>query len=178
MPRPPAVSSDPEHRAEHRVAVDADVCARAGSTLERDFSVAELPRLKGAGARDGSRIDVRLRFSLFDGRPAIDGMLGGTVSLSCQRCMQPVPVPLDERFQVLLVQQESADEPGGYEPVIADAAHFDVRWLAEEQALLALPLVPLHPAGECEEAAAPDSEPAARSGSQRPFENLRDLLEK
>ncbi len=172
MPRPPAVSND--------LLVDADVCARAGSTLERHFSVAELPRLQEARAQDGSQIDVRLRFSLFDGRPAIDGTLSGTMRLSCQRCMQPVPVPLDERFQVMLVQQESADEPGGYEPVIADAAHFDVRWLAEEQALLALPLVPLHPAGECEEAgaAAQDTAPATRTGSQRPFENLRDLLEK
>jgi uncharacterized protein len=176
MPRPPAVSSDPDNR----VVVDADVCARAGSTIERQFSVAEMPRLQEAGAQVGSRIDVRLRFSSFDGRPAIDGKLVGTVSLRCQRCLQPVPVPVDERFQVLLVQEESADEPGGYEPVLADAAHFDVRWLAEEQALLALPLVPLHPAGECEEAgAAPaDTQPAARTGSQRPFENLRDLLEK
>jgi uncharacterized protein len=172
MPRPPAVSSD--------LLVDADVCARAGSTLERQFSVAELPRLHEAGAQDGSRIDARLRFSLFDGRPAIDGNLRGAVQLACQRCMQPVSIPIEERFQVLLVQQESAEEPGGYEPVIADAAHFDVRWMIEEQALLALPLVPMHPAGECEEAGAapPDAEQATRSGSQRPFENLRDLLEK
>jgi uncharacterized protein len=172
MPRPPAVSND--------LFVDADVCARAGSTIERHFSVAELPRLHEAGAQDGSRIDVRLKFSLFDGRPAIDGTLSGTLHLSCQRCMQPVPVLIEERFQVLLVQQDRADEPRGYEPVIADAAHFDVRWLAEEQALLALPLVPLHPAGECDEAVAPppDVEQATRPSAQKPFENLRDLLEK
>ncbi len=172
MPRPPAVSND--------LIVDADVCARAGSTIERHFSVAELPRLKDAGALDGSRIDARLRFSLFDGRPAIDGTLGGTMNLSCQRCMQPVPVSIEERFQVILVQQESADEPGGYEPVIADAARLDVRWLAEEQALLALPLVPLHAVEECDEAAAPtpEMEQGARPGAQQPFQNLRDLLEK
>lgn len=170
MPRPPAVSND--------LLVDADVCARAGSTLERHFSVAELPRLHEAGAQDGS-IDVQLKFSLFDGRPAVDGTLSGAVQLSCQRCVQPVPVPIDERFQVVLLQQERADEPGGYEPVIADPAHFDVRWLAEEQALLALPLVPLHPAGECAAAIVPPrAKQAARTGTQRPFENLRDLLEK
>ena len=172
MPRPPAVSND--------LLVDADVCALAGSTIERHFSVAELPRLKDAGALDGSRIDVRLRFSVFDGRPAIDGMLSGTVSLRCQRCMQPVPVRIEEQFQVILVQQESADEPGGYEPVLADPAHLDVRWLAEEQALLALPLVPLHAVGECDEAVAPPPgiEQGARPGAQKPFQNLRDLLEK
>lgn len=172
MPRPPAVSSD--------WVLDADVCARAGGTLERHFSAEQLPRLAEAGARDGSRIDVRLRFSVFDGRPAVDGTLRGTLMLSCQRCMQPVAVPIEEQFQVILVQQESADEPGGYEPVVADPAHFDVRWLAEEQALLALPLVPLHAVGECDEAAAsqPEVEQRASAGTQRPFQNLRDLLEK
>jgi uncharacterized protein len=176
MPRPPAVSSD--------LVLDADVCARAGSTIERRFSVEQLPRLAEAGALEGSQIDVRLRFSLFEERPAVDGALRGELMLSCQRCMQPVAAPLDEQFQVLLVQQERADEPGGYEPVIADPAHFDVRWLTEEQALLALPLVPLHPVGECDEAAAPlgdseqDIEQGASPGAQRPFQNLRDLLEK
>jgi uncharacterized protein len=172
MPRPPAVTNDPF--------VDADVCARAGSSIERRFSVAQLPRLAEAGALDGSRFDVRLRFSLFDERPAIDGALSGTMNLRCQRCLQSVAVPVEEQFQVILVQQESAEEPGGYEPVIADAARFDVRWLAEEQALLALPLVPLHAVGECDEAAVPppDTEQGASPGVQKPFENLRDLLEK
>ena len=170
MPRPPAVTTD--------LLVDADVCARAGSTIERGFSVEQLPRLQEAGAGDGSRIEVRLRFSLFDEQPAIDGTLSGTVLLSCQRCMQPVAVPIDERFQVILVRQESADEPGGYEPVIADPARFDVRWLAEEQALLALPLVPQHAVGECDETALQDVEQGASHGTQQPFQNLRDLLEK
>ena len=175
MPRPPAVSSD--------LFVDADVCARAGSTIERHFSVEQLPRLQEAGALDGSSIDLRLQFSLFDARPAVDGTLSGIVRLSCQRCMQPVTVPIEERFQVILVEQESADEPGGYEPVIADPARFDVRWLAEEQTLLALPLVPAHAAGECDETL-PDGvrqnveQGASRAVTQRPFQNLRDLLEK
>jgi uncharacterized protein len=171
MPRPPAVSTEQY--------VDADVCARAGSTIERHFSVAELSRLQESGAQDG-RIGVRLQFSVFDGRPAIDGTLRGTVNLSCQRCMQPAAVPIDERFQVILVPEESSEEPGGYEPVIADPARFDVRWLAEEQVLLAMPLVPLHPEGECDEAAVPppEMEQDASPGSQKPFQNLRDLLEK
>jgi DUF177 domain-containing protein len=177
MPRPPAVSTDPEA---NRVVVDADVCARAGSTIERQFSVARLPRLQEAGVQDGSRIEVRLQFSLLDGQPAIDGRLRGVVNVSCQRCMQPVAVPLDEKFQVIVVAQERADEPGGYEPVIAEAARFDLRWLAEEQALLAMPLVPLHAEGECDEVAAPPPrrEQDASPGSQKPFQNLRDLLEK
>ena len=170
MPRPPADPAD--------LLVDADVCARAGSTIERQFSLEQLPRLQEAGAREGTKIDLRLQFSLFDARPAIDGKLSGTVHLSCQRCTEAVAVPIDERFQVILVEQESAEEPGGYEPVIADPARFDVRWLAEEQTLLALPLVSLHPRGECDEATPQDDEQGASHGIQKPFSSLRDLLEK
>jgi hypothetical protein len=38
--------------------------------------------------------------------------------------------------------------------------------------------VSLHPVGECDEAAAQDAEQGASRGTQQPFKNLRDLLEK
>ena len=46
--------------------------------------------------------------------------------------------------------------------------------------LMAMPLVPLHAEGECDEIAAPPPrrEQDASPGSQKPFQNLRDLLEK
>ena len=172
MPRPPALPVDN--------IVDADVCARAGSAIARHFATAELPRLREAGGRDGSAVEANFQFSQFEGRPAVAGTLEGVAVLTCQRCMQPVSIALNDQFQVLIVEQERSDEPGGFEPVVANPARLDLRWLAEEQALLAMPLVPLHADGECDEVAAPPSqlEQDASSGSQKPFQNLRDLLEK
>jgi uncharacterized protein len=168
MPRPPAVSADQ--------LVDAAALARAGSTLERHFSAADLPRLREAGAQEGSWLDARFQFSIFDEQPAVDGTMSGTLHLRCERCMQPVPVAIEERFQVILVPEERSEEPGGYEPVIADAARLDVRWLAEEQALLALPLVPMHAVDECEEHVEAEPDAGQSGDRQKPFENLRDLL--
>jgi uncharacterized protein len=57
--------------------------------------------------------------------------------------------------------------------VVADPARLDLRWLAEDQALLALPLVPMHDGDECNEV------PAQAAGDeirQKPFQNLRALL--
>jgi uncharacterized protein len=164
MPRPPAALSD--------ACVDADACARAGSVIERHFSAADLPRLSEAGGRD-AKLDVRFSFSQLDGQAAVDGALRGSVALTCQRCMQPATVVLDEHFQVLVARDERSDEPGGYEPVIADPARLDLRWLAEDQALLALPLVPLHEGEECNEVPA---QPAGDEIRQKPFQNLRALL--
>jgi uncharacterized protein len=189
MPRPPAVHTDN--------IVDADVCARAESTIARRFSAAELPRLREAGGHDDSVIEAKFQFSQFDGRPAVTGELTGTVVLTCQRCMQPVAIDVDDTFQVLLVDEERSDEPGGYEPVVANPSRLDLGWLAEEQVLLALPLVPAHDSGDCaagaldevelnEESAnevedaddAHDVKTGETGTTHQPFQNLRDLLRK
>lgn len=154
--------------------------AGAGSSVDRQYSAAELPRLTDAGVAEGTAIVASLRFSEFDGRPAVDGSLSGQVTLTCQRCLRPMALELDESFQVVIVSEERAEEPGGYEPVIADPVRLDLRWLVEDQALLALPLVPMHEPGECEEAdeSAEELDPVEPSGTQKPFQNLRDMMRK
>lgn len=187
MPRPPA----PAIPVSVENIVDAEVCARAGSTIARHFSAAELPRLREAGGQDEASIEANFQFSEFDGRPAVAGELHGVAWVTCQRCMQPVSVAIDDQFQVLIVEEERNDEPGGYEPVVANASRLDLLWLAEEQVLLALPLVPMHEIGECGAEAASDEVEmrAAPTGEARdeehgagtmhqPFRNLRDLLRK
>lgn len=164
--------------------VDAEVCARAGSTISRRFSAAELPRLREAGGQDGSWIEAEFQFSLFDGKPAVTGELHGAVVLTCQRCMQPADIEIDDTFQVILVDAERDDEPGGYEPVVANASRLDLAWLAEEQALLALPLVPMHESEDCAAEVPQDdlgddiASTQEREQTQHPFQNLRDLMRK
>jgi uncharacterized protein len=173
MSRPPAAQSD---------VVDAAVCARSASAIERTFAATDLPRLVEAGALSGSSIEVRMRFEHFDGRIVVAGELSGAVTLTCQRCMQPVAVPLDESFKLALVAQDGVEESesGGYEPVIvSDPARLELSWLAEEQILLALPLVPKHER-DCVNlagAAASERAPQEPSGQQHPFGNLRKMLE-
>ena len=101
--------------------------------------------------------------------------------------LQPVPVEIDDSFQVLVVEEERSDEPGGFEPVVANPSRLDLRWLAEEQVLLALPLVPVHENADCIESEVADvdaasDEPADEEADdcvrQQPFRNLRDLMRK
>jgi uncharacterized protein len=166
MPRPPA--------ARIETVLDAAAYARTAGEIQQSFKAEELPRFGAAGAQEGSTATATLRFSEYDGQPVIDGELAGTAVLSCQRCMRPVAIPLQESFHVMIVPDERADEPGGYEPVVANAAHFDVRWFVEEQALLALPLVPMHEPQQC--ALVADDVRGGEVARQTPFENLRDML--
>lgn len=177
--------------AEHRVAaqtekVDAAALARLETAVDRRYMAGELPRLAEAGVGAGSSVTIRFQFSEYEGRPAVTGALRGTVVLACQRCLGEVALTLDEQFRVIVVEQESelAHERGGYEPILAEAHRLDLHWLAEEETLLALPLVPAHEMGACpelgespaqqEEPGEPDETPS----TQRPFANLRDILQK
>lgn len=173
MPRPQDARNDS--------LVDAAALAVAGSSVERTFATSDLSRLREAGVVDVSELRASFQFSVYDGRPAVNGTLAGRLVLTCQRCLETVAVELDERYQVIIVDGERADEPGGYEPVIAPAARLDLRWLAEDQALLALPLVAMHAAEECNERTSDPADTEASESdetAQRPFQNLRDMMRK
>ena len=66
--------------------------------------------------------------------------------------------------------------------MVANPSRLDVRWLVEDQALLALPLVAMHAPDECEERSevqevASEQQEATEAG-QKPFQNLRDMMRK
>lgn len=177
MPRPPAASD---------FIVDAKVQARARNVIEYHFTAVDLPRLMQAGAvqtgaGSESSIDVRLSFSEYDGLPAVHGSLNGTVMLECQRCLDFAPIAVRDDFDVVIVNEERSDEPGGHEPVVADAEHLDIRWLTEEQVLLSLPLVALHEDENCADASSDSADAAPIEDDeirQQPFKNLRNLMRK
>ena len=105
------------------------------------------------------------------------GEVNGSVTMTCQRCMQPVSVDVEDEFRLLVVDDESdpVAESGGFEPVVADPARLDVRWLAEEQTLLCVPLVAKHAEDTCAERSTKQPE-EEQPIAQRPFANLRNLM--
>jgi uncharacterized protein len=160
--------------------VDAFVQAHIGGTIERRFHAQELPRLGEAGIVDPADICVTVRCSIVEGRVALEGKLSGFVTMTCQRCMEPVKIGLADEFELLLVEDEPAREAEerlerGYEPIVADPERFDMRWLAEEQTLLDVPLIAKHEDEGCATMASErDAEPAP--AAHRPFANLKNLL--
>lgn len=163
--------------------VDAIVLAGREAVVERRYELAGLSRVAEAGGLPGTGMTVRFGFSRVEGGIGIDTALEGQVVLTCQRCLKPVAVPVEGESALVLVADDAAAEqvPEGREPIVAEANHVDLTWLAEEEMLLALPLVPLHE--EACGAAVPSEAGAVVAGPpegkrQRPFENLRDLLKK
>ncbi|EHR72912.1 putative metal-binding protein [Burkholderiales bacterium JOSHI_001] len=73
--------------------------------------------------------------------------LNTTVTLTCQRCLQPLPVTLAVTPSIRFVagdKQAEAEDADSEEDVLALTRSLDLRELAEDELLLALPLVPRH----------------------------------
>lgn len=184
MPRPP---SDPN--ASRPIFLDVQAQSVSHGVWEAEFTARRFSRLTDIAANDVPQLSVRLEFSRLEGHPLISGTVHGSVQMICQRCLKPMDFPLDETLAVLLVENEAELNvlPDTQDAVIANATHFDVTDLIEEQMLLALPLIPVHDSeAECDDeqhtqrptlrVVKNDAVPPA--DTQRPFADLRDLLKK
>ncbi|HTE41276.1 MAG TPA: DUF177 domain-containing protein [Steroidobacteraceae bacterium] len=179
-------SGRPQHIEE---LVDAMQLAARGGTIRRKFTFAELPRLSGMAAEVGTEPSLVARFHMLGPRVAIAGSVTAQLRTTCQRCLRPVDVPIDDEFDVVISKSDTElDELAEtQDAVVADASRFDLALLVEEQLLLAVPLVPLHTSEACAAVSLTDVEPSAekkvaaaeaRVETQHPFANLRELMNK
>jgi uncharacterized protein len=157
--------------------VNALELAGRAASIERDVVLAQLPRLIDAGALEGTRAHGELRFGLFEGRATVDARVSGTVVLSCQRCLKPCEVTIDEAAPLVVLATDEGAVPAGFDPILGNAERLPVIEVIEEQLLLGLPLVAMHPPGAgCPRGAEPAADEAP--DRQKPFANLRELLDK
>jgi uncharacterized protein len=159
--------------------VNALELAGRAASIERDVDLAQLPRLVDAGALAGTRAHGELRFGMFEGRATVDARVAGTVVLSCQRCLQPCEVTVVEATPLVVLTTEEDPVPAGYDPILGNAERLAVIEVIEEQLLLGLPLVATHGEGTgCRSGPIPEPGEGETSERQRPFANLRELLDK
>jgi uncharacterized protein len=113
------------------------------------------PRLRGLLVEDALREAPAAEFALvFERdsakRPVVLGSVQAMLPLECQRCLGVVEHRVTAEIRLLLTAGETATEPPEpYEalPVVTDrVAPLD---LIEDELLLALPQIPMHPVGAC-----------------------------
>ena len=149
--------------------VDVFELAREGGTVEGEFEVAELTRLLPMLVPPFGRIRFRLQGRIDDrGRDAATLRIQGRFGLSCDLCGSGLQWDLDETDGFFFVDDEEQlgtlpIEPDADEPLLG-SRHFDLRNLVEEQAILALPISPRHPA--CR---SPEPAQGAEHPTHRPF---------
>lgn len=167
--------------AERIAPIDVWELARGRETRQGDIDVHRMPRLAGQLVDAADRLRFRFTGAIDErGRPAARLELDGTMHAVCDRCGQPVAVPISERAQFYFVAAEEdlarlpIDETS--EEALLGSQRFDLAALIEDQAILALPISPRH--DRCAAAARDEGARAPEEGTQRPFLALAGLKKK
>lgn len=101
-----------------------------------------------------------------------------SVRLTCQRCLGAVGVPLVVAARFRFVESEeraAAEDAESEEDVLASSRSLDLRALAEDELLLALPLVPRHESCPEPLLAPPGADCAPEAPEPGPFAALAGL---
>ena len=164
---------------------DVDRLADRQAEVTFEIPLDQMPRVREQFASAGGRVSGIARFRREAGFRVAELDIQGSAQLVCQRCLEPMQVPIDSSAHVALIVSESeADRvPPEFETVHVPENRIRVRDLVEEELLLTLPISPLHeepePCGvKSEESTADAQQNAPAHETQRPFEQLGELLKR
>jgi uncharacterized protein len=162
------------------VEVDAFEFSRRKDSRQGQVKAADLPRLAEETVDDSGQLQWSVQGGAdTHGNPALAVVVTGEVRLQCQRCLQPMDLPIDSRANVVLaVDEASAD---ALDEMLADEAvevvvgsqTFNLLALVEDEALLALPAAPRHE--NCSPQALAKAEDQASGKKESPFAVLGKL---
>lgn len=143
--------------------LDAWRAVVARRTFEGRIDLSQLPRLVESLAEATGDCRFRLQFDRDPfGWSMVEVDVDTTLSLTCQRSLQPFRLPVSIRQRLGLVRNEAEEAalPPEVEPVLVGAdGLLTPRDLIEDELILALPVVPLGPlCGAEPEPEAPDEE--------------------
>jgi len=167
MTQPPAMSMLPRWVAARKLAM-------RGQALSGRVATGELSRLAAAVLAADAAVDVELAFAPGDEVAEIHGRVRVGVTLTCERCLEPVEMVLAATPALGLVRgdEDAARLPERLEPCFLAAEELDLFDLVEEELLLALPIVARHQEA-CGRLGSLD--PAAPETAASPFRVLERL---
>ena len=154
--------------------------ASRGIEVEGDVLVTQMPRLRAVVASGEKPAYATLMcWKDEQHRYIVDVKVQATVALECQRCLSQCELELATQSSLCVVWDEDSikELPAGYEPLIAGDVS-DLYALVEEELLLALPAVPMHDVGHCEDVsrAFSDTRMNVAEENESPFAALGALL--
>ena len=149
--------------------------------FEGEIAVSELTRLQEllhaeqADVED-RRIAVKFEFvnNEFD-IPMITGQLETSLVLECQRCLQPLEMPLALSFKLMVDASDEVVRLSSVDTLYSEDGYVDINEVVEDELILAIPLVVLHPDTACNEHWQVAANSADDPGKENPFAVLQQL---
>ena len=170
--------------AEEKLPVSFDPVrfAKWGRHLEGSIPLLKMSRIAEQATELRGEVLVSLDCSMGEDRVrALRGHIKAVVPMQCQRCMDEVEIPVNSQFTLGVVDSEAFAEklPEEYEPLfIEEDEKLFLKDLIEDELILALPIVAMHPLEECKvDSTNEDDTNLVQEESQQesPFAILKDL---
>lgn len=127
--------------------------ARQGQILKGVLPLDGMKRLHGALASSNGQVEVDLEFGRDEqGTYFAVGSLKASVEMVCQRCMTAMPVEVAAEIKLGFCGSDEMAQriPERYEPCLVEEEPVALTDLIEDELILALPLVALHPEQSCQ----------------------------
>lgn len=153
--------------------------ADQGAEIQVETRVSELPRLADFSDSQNHPVRVSLKFERHDdGERTISGTIETGLIMTCQRCLEPVEVPVEANVSLTLVwtEEQAKALTEGQDPCLLEDEKLPFAELLEEEILLTLPAAAVHEQCPVSLQAEPGQDEQAASPRQdNPFAVLAKL---
>jgi uncharacterized protein len=151
------------------------------SCFEGEIALSELKRLgemlhPAGEAEAAGKVLLDFCFSRneFD-VPMITGHLQTRLGLECQRCLQPLELPLELDFRLMIDASEELMRQSSDDTLYSVDGFVDIDEVVEDELILALPLVAMHEDTACNENWQVSGSISDSAAKENPFAVLQQL---
>ena len=134
------------------VQVDAYRFADNATRLQGTMFVKEMKRLSSSLYAEDGEAHVEMEFGVDkQGIRFLRGQFSACLMLQCQRCLESFDFEVKGHFLsgIVRTEEEAADLPKGYDPLIAHEGMLTLQDLFEDELIVSLPIVPMHSTTDC-----------------------------
>lgn len=159
------------------VTIDPIRLADTETRLAGCLAVESMERLNALCIDNQAQVHVDLQFGRDAARRRhMHGTITATVDVVCQRCLHSMTVTLKLEPSLLLVAAEDTVS-WAEEEYLVSTASLALSEVVEDELLLALPMISLHPVSQCQEANVSESfKKAAIEEKRHAFASLSTLI--
>jgi len=96
-----------------------------------------------------ARVDLQFGSDPNSEQRTMRGSIEAAVVITCERCLEPMTLPLVADIDMLIVTAEQAAAVDEQEDLLVADGPISLGELAENELILAMPMIPMHPEDEC-----------------------------
>jgi len=114
--------------------------------IEGVYPISAMPRLSAVLLDNEGFAKVKLEFGDSVGFASLKGRVTATLTVECQRCLQPLEIPVVGNFKFALVHSEEEFEllPDEFDPYLLTDEDQSIIDIVEDELLLSMPMVTIH----------------------------------